>query len=333
MKKKILILGIASIMVLTAFLSVSATTTESSKSDVNKYGYSDTERLAKSNGYVAPLNPSDDYTPHGEIWIEGNSQFTAGNGVTGGSGTQDDPYIIEGWETPRIWIKETTAYFVIRNCRIYGMRGVDFSTVQNGAIRDSILYDESGEHGWGMQLDDGSYNCVIDHVTLDQYDWPFIVSSFLSPCHNNQFSYCGSLNSKWAFIVNNDCYENTVTYCNLTNATWGFCVYGSNNVFHHNNVKQMGWYAAIDSVCTNQWDDGKEGNYWQDYRGPDRNKDRIGDTPYKITTGNVDHYPLMYPVGSKSKTKSMTLFYTEILEKMLSRFPNAFPILRQLSKL
>src|SRR5436305_35282 len=37
------------------------------------------------------------YTPHEPIAIDGDSGFTAANGVTGGIGTASDPYTIEGW--------------------------------------------------------------------------------------------------------------------------------------------------------------------------------------------------------------------------------------------
>jgi hypothetical protein len=40
-----------------------------------------------------------------------------------------------------------------------------------------------------------------------------------------------------------------------------------------------------------------EGNYWSDYNGTDSNGDGIVDTPYIIDDKNVDHYPLMKPLG------------------------------------
>ena len=52
------------------------------------------------------------YTVHDPIHIDGDADFTAANGVTGGSGTASDPYIIEGWDIDAttahgIWIEET----------------------------------------------------------------------------------------------------------------------------------------------------------------------------------------------------------------------------------
>ena len=57
---------------------------------------------------------------------------------------------------------------------------------------------------------------------------------------------------------------------------------------HHN---------GYDNSSDNLWDDGKEGNYWDDYIGKDKNSDGIGDMPYSISPNGVDNYPLMKPYG------------------------------------
>ena len=43
------------------------------------------------------------------------------------------------------------------------------------------------------------------------------------------------------------------------------------------------------------WDNGAEGNYWNNYNGTDTNGDGIGDTPYAIDANNMDNYPLVAP--------------------------------------
>lgn len=100
---------------------------------------------------------STDYTLHDPIFIIGNDDFTAANGVTGGSGTHADPYIIEGWEigppaSPDVLlfpplgiaIYHTNEHFIIRNVYIHSTTdmargGIYFSNVSNGQIEDSIL--------------------------------------------------------------------------------------------------------------------------------------------------------------------------------------------------
>ena len=65
------------------------------------------------------------YTSRGPITIRGDSEFTAGNGVTGGSGTESDPYLIEGWEISAessngLSISDSSAHVVIKNIVVRG---------------------------------------------------------------------------------------------------------------------------------------------------------------------------------------------------------------------
>src|SRR5213596_1063446 len=68
------------------------------------------------------------HTPHGAILIRSNAEFTAVNGVVGGHGTPDDPYLISGWEitnvdtTEAIFIRDTDASFVIRDVYVHQPR-------------------------------------------------------------------------------------------------------------------------------------------------------------------------------------------------------------------
>jgi nitrous oxidase accessory protein NosD len=50
----------------------------------------------------------------------------------------------------------------------------------------------------------------------------------------------------------------------------------------------------------NIWDNGEEGNYWDDYSGSDINGDGIGDTPYTIYENFTDLYPLTTPFDINS---------------------------------
>jgi parallel beta-helix repeat protein len=92
---------------------------------------------------------------HPPIHIDGNEEFTSENGVIGGSGTEEDPYIIENWiiagngsVRDGIFINNTNAYFVIRNCTIYGFHhpdeyhhGIKFQYVKYGRIDNTTLYE------------------------------------------------------------------------------------------------------------------------------------------------------------------------------------------------
>ncbi len=89
------------------------------------------------------------WAPRAPIYIHGDDAFTWANGVVRGSGTEGDPYIIEGWviETAGydygIYISGTTAHFVIRNCQVrypQERAGIFLSNVVNGRIEQSAVF-------------------------------------------------------------------------------------------------------------------------------------------------------------------------------------------------
>ena len=79
---------------------------------------------------------------HEPIYIYGDNDFTVKNGVMSGSGTPEDPYVIEGWriDAPRadygIYIDHTTRHFLIRDCVIERARiaGVYLNSACNGTV-------------------------------------------------------------------------------------------------------------------------------------------------------------------------------------------------------
>jgi len=88
--------------------------------------------------------------------------------------------------------------------------------------------------------------------------------------------------------------KNTVIKNLITNNKYGlyFCCSATNNIAYNNRfIKNTEWHA--EDYEGNTWDNGKVGNYWDDYTGTDVNSDGIGDTPYLIKGGNRDRFPLM----------------------------------------
>lgn len=69
-----------------------------------------------------------------------------------------------------------------------------------------------------------------------------------------------------------------------------------NNNIYHNNFLGNNQNAFDQGI--NFWDNGKDGNYWDDYNGSDNDGDGVGDSPYPIPGGdNQDNYPIMIPNG------------------------------------
>jgi len=50
-----------------------------------------------------------------------------------------------------------------------------------------------------------------------------------------------------------------------------------------------------------------EGNYWSTYIGTDSNNDGIGDTPYLLSQGNIDNYPLMGVISEFNVAPNQTV--------------------------
>jgi len=88
-------------------------------------------------------------TPHPPIFIQGDANFTAENGVVGGSGTVSDPYVISGWDIDAsssngIEIHDTRAYLNIQDVVIhggdeFGFTGVVLAFAQNVTVERCTL--------------------------------------------------------------------------------------------------------------------------------------------------------------------------------------------------
>jgi parallel beta-helix repeat protein len=113
--------------------------------------------------------PASAYIIRGVISIDSNAKFTSGNGVSKGSGTEFDPYIIEGWQIAAqndigIYIRNTDAHFIIRNSYVHASNRertcILIIQVKNGAVENCTV--KQGLNG--ISIDD-SDNIRIDDNT------------------------------------------------------------------------------------------------------------------------------------------------------------------------
>jgi uncharacterized repeat protein (TIGR01451 family) len=229
-------------------------------------------------------------TSHAPISINGNDNFTLANGVTSGSGTENDPYVIENWDISAenangIWILNTTAYFIIRNCLVENggdnQNGICLRNAVNGKIENNTCENYRN----GIRLEDNSSN---DNLTNNT-------------CKNGAITMMPDSHSIEFFDSSN----NLVSGNTCENYGVGIQVAGNsdNNRIYHNNIVNNANQAYDNG--SNYWDDGypSGGNYWSDYIGADNYKgenqdilgsDGVGDNSYPIPGGsNLDRYPLM----------------------------------------
>jgi parallel beta-helix repeat protein len=110
-------------------------------------------------------------------------------------------------------------------------------------------------------------------------------------------------------------FNNSITENNITdNDNFGVSIVGDSieNVVYHNNFINNGSQHAS-SEDTNVWDDGAQGNYWDNYAGVDSNGNGIGDTSYVIDANNQDRYPLMAIVPEFPSFLILALFFIATL--------------------
>ena len=118
-------------------------------------------------------------------------------------------------------------------------------------------------------------------------------------------AYCNISNNEDGVSLYVSSNNNLISNCTISSNDFGVHIRKTSNkniIFHNNflNNCQNGY-----DICTNQWDNGNEGNYWDDYKGEDINNDGIGDTDYNIGWLNNDNYPLVQPFN-KDGTESTT---------------------------
>lgn len=188
-----------------------------------------------------------------------------------------------GKEKEKAGIKITSSHNVISNCNILnsycGIYG-------ENSIYNNISKCDIFSNTFGIWLNHFSrYNKIME---CNIYS-------------NNEGIYtcCGSI-------------ENEITRCNIYSNFIGIKLSSWNNKIFLNNFKNNN-ENAYNSYYINYWDNGKKGNYWDDFDEPsegayDNNSDGIIDKPYNIPGGNnKDRYPLIKPFTIENHAPSIII--------------------------
>jgi len=193
---------------------------------------------------------------HTPIHISGNADFTASNGVTGGSGTANDPYVIEGWDITEvnvpldygIWLENTDAYVVIRNCLISQYTGIRLEHVANVIIENvTVMGGENSIYVYDSKNLVVS-NCDLGHCHGDVVQLTSSTSIRLTGCKIGD----GRYHSVYTLHVN----DSTVENCDIYDSVYGIYAESSERLSIsycniHDNSDGIYLYVTINMTISN----------------------------------------------------------------------------------
>ena len=213
--------------------------------------------------------PSGTYSG-GPICIQSDDQFTSANGVVSGSGTQANPYIIEGWTIDAssaggttnagvITISNTTKYFIIRNCSVtngvdVAYYGIDLDHVVNGEIENNTcsgntegiyLYFSSNNtisnntcsnnSNGGILLDSScDNNTLTGNTCLGNSDDGIRLNYTVGTCSSNTLTGNTCSGNSFCGIYLSNCDGNTISNNTCSNNSESGIKVGSNNTLTSN---------------------------------------------------------------------------------------------------
>jgi parallel beta-helix repeat protein len=266
------------------------------------------------------------YTAHDPIIIVGDAGFNSTNGVVRGDGTQNNPYVIEGWEINAstagwggVIIQGANAYFVINDLWIHS-GGPLTDGINIFGCRHAVLSGNTIERNGGGIFAYQCYDIVISDNTLRENGYGVDVedSRDVNVTHNRVMSNseegirigeCENTSTYWNYLFDNSVgvdiwrgHNVTVTWNNISANDYG--INASNDpaaglpilIFHNNlwgNTEQAHMFAdfvvwpAGDVSWNASYPQG--GNFWSDYVGLDLYSGPNQDLPGVDGVGDTDY--------------------------------------------
>ena len=217
----------------------------------------------------------------------------------------------------------------------YSSSAIELSGSNNNTITNNSI---EVINSYGVLLTGSSYNHVQTNDVSSTGQAAITLESTMQSNSEFNYIYENSVTCTETGILfktgvrNNVVFKNTLTGCknsitlssghnntflgnNISGSTQ-YAVYlyiSDHNTFYHNNFlnnaqqayenHQVYWWTIQNDTYYseyNTWDNGEEGNYWDDYSGSDVNGDGIGETPYTVYENFTDKYPLTTPFDINS---------------------------------
>lgn len=199
------------------------------------------------------------YMPHDAIMIMGNSGFTLANGITDGTGTAIDPFIIENWEIDAsldgygVYLYMTTAHYIIRNVHVFGAgsMGVVMYQAPHGTVEGCLM--DNGMAGiLLMETDDCN---VTGNEVTDQE----LVGIELYTCQWVNLTGNTLLNNNMSSLAGIDAGNIRVSSNTASNSNWSGIMVEESGYWwiENNNISGNGFFGV---AMNNSWEITIEGN-------------------------------------------------------------------------
>ncbi len=195
-------------------------------------------------------------------------------------------------------------------------------TMMDMPVADLILGEELENQGFSLNPLAGE--TLLFEVTVEtiyKQNSPAIAGIYL-----NAVKHCNILNnnvSNNTYGINLDSSSNNTIVGNtiLNNNEYGIrldTLSTSNTIYHNNFVNNTA--NAIDDAYNTSWDNGRFGNYWDDYKTlyPDAHRmwlKGIWNQPYVISEGVQDNFPLIVPHRSPYLFIDYLLYLWDLITK------------------
>jgi len=191
----------------------------------------------------------------------------------------------------------------------------------NTTIQDNIIK----ENTIGVFLENSFYNNLINNNLIDNFIQISLLGSSENKIENNQINNYKKNQNEFlktgkeiGISLDNSDKNNIVnnTISNISGSGIQITFLCKNNYIYYNNF--LNNIENANDSGNNSWDNGKYGNYWDDYNEIDKNNDGVGDKPYKIPNGdNQDFYPLMMPYDGTFRIKEFYVDYTSVFTMLV----------------
>jgi parallel beta-helix repeat protein len=223
------------------------------------------------------------YASHTPIRINSNGDFNSAHGVSTGTGSSSDPYVIEGYSIDGsgfgygIYVGNTTAFFIVRNCQltnasgsVHGWEyapdsGLVFYNVRNGIAANNVL---TGNSWSGAYLYRSRDLMVFNQTVSNNY-----MGIYLDYTNNSVVSF-NTLSGNFAGLWLYRSYSNTF----------------GNNTDMHNYLGMFSAASTFNTFLDNTIFANLEYGLWLH----DSSRDKIFDNDFRINNGASASYNVFH---------------------------------------